>query len=148
MGGGASRVGVAPVCPPGYDESKFRNLLKLFDAYDTDGSMTLGSGDDKELSRLATAIVASKVDELNKQYSDTMKFIGKEDADRRAQFERDMQAWHKRMDASMESIVSKRTHFERMSDHQKVLVLLSEMGASDGEHITWAKFFEYMRPRY
>lgn len=148
MGGGSSRVGVAPTCPRGYDEAKFRNLLKMFDAYDTDGSMTLTTGDDKEMLRLARVVVASKVDELNKKYSAVLKFTAKEDADRRSRFEAELAAWHKRMDANLESIVSKRTILENMSEQQTVAVLLEDMGAKDGEPITWHKFFEYMKTRY
>ena len=144
MGSGASTPAV-PQCPEGYDPVKFKRLLRLFDAYDTDGSMSISSEDGAVVVDLAQKVVDKKVAILNKEYSAQLTYIQKEEGDKRAAFEKELQRWKTKAVADIEGIANRRERYEKMNDKQKCDVLLTDMGSKNGEAIGWSQFFAYMK---
>lgn len=147
MGAGAS-ASRPPECPPDYDSQKFRDLLKMFDNLDTDGSMSLSSEDGAAIVQLARVAVDRKMACLMKDYNTNIAYIEKEEQDRRALFEKELDIWKSRQLASVSSIMVRHGNLKSMCDKQKCDVLLGEMGSKDGEPISWDQFFNYMKTRY
>lgn len=119
-------------CPDKYDKTKFNMILKLYDQLDSNGDQVIET---LELKNIANLHIKNRQTELS-----TLKIKEKND------YNYELEHAKLKYEKNIEKLNKKITDLDEMTEKQKCQKFLKVV-SSDGKHIEFWKFFDYMHSR-
>ena len=151
MGSGASKK---LTCPNDYDQEKFNMILKLYDRLDSNGDQVIET---LELKDIANLHIKNRKTELSKLKLKEQQDYNYELEQARLKHEKDVADLGLIYDKNVETInnshiskdaaiINRINELEQLCEEKKCQTFL-DIVSSDGKHIEFWKFFDYMRNR-
>lgn len=145
MGSGTSVAHSPPQKPSNYSQEKWDKILRLFDHIDSDSNFVIDTGDTKTLTALARQVLDEDMGQKQTEYQYLTTELRKTEEAKRKQFEQELKAWTAKSTAEIQMKCNEIMNMKSYTDTQACAYFVKKAG--DGKHLTFYKFFEFMKNR-